>query len=665
MSRTFSAISLFVAASSLLAQAPALSPEFQISGITTHQQLASSVAADTTGNFVVVWSGYGTGSAYGVFARRFDAAGAPLGPDFIVSTFTGACCADVAMTPSGDFVVAWRDLREGGYYGGYGVVARRYDGAGNPTSPEIPVNTYTTGNQIFQRVDIDPAGNFVVVWASLAGQDGWGYGVFGQRFNDAGVKQGPEFRVNTETFGHQNFPDVAVDPSGGFVAVWEGYRDGVSGVLAQRYDAVGLPLGEEFVISQYSGPGWRALPNVDSDSLGDFVVTWMSSQQTNFYFDVLARRFRFDGTPRGDEFRIHAAEGTVSQTAPEVAVTADGAFTIAWNSFYLFDETQKILARSFDAAGRPLTAPFQLNTQTTINQSLASVAVDGRGGFVIVWDCSVSQGSCLDGDSDGVAGRRGGVPNARPMSVDISGGNVPAGGSNLNGVLEADELVVVAPAWNNNSGADLPLTGTASDFTGPAGPTYTLVDASADYGTIGTDLTNDCAVTGNCLTVGVSDTRPTAHWDATFEETLSSGETKTWTLHVGESFGDVSVTHQFYAFIENVFHNGITGGCGAGNFCPDNSVTRGQMAVFLLKSEHGSDYAPPPCSGTFPDVGCPGHQFADWIEQLSAEGITGGCGGGNDCPDNPVTRAQMAVFLLSRSTARRTRRRHAWESSMT
>jgi hypothetical protein len=68
------------------------------------------------------------------------------------------------------------------------------------------------------------------------------------------------------------------------------------------------------------------------------------------------------------------------------------------------------------------------------------------------------------------------------------------------------------------------------------------------------------------------------------------------------------------------------------------------MAVFLLKASHGSGYVPPACTGVFPDVACPG-QFADWIEQLAEEQITGGCGGGNYCPSNPNTRGQMAVFI--------------------
>ena len=69
------------------------------------------------------------------------------------------------------------------------------------------------------------------------------------------------------------------------------------------------------------------------------------------------------------------------------------------------------------------------------------------------------------------------------------------------------------------------------------------------------------------------------------------------------------------------------------------------MAVFLLKAEHGPSYTPPVCHGIFADVPCPGGFAVNWIEQLSTEGITGGCGGGNYCPDNPNTRAQMAVFL--------------------
>jgi uncharacterized repeat protein (TIGR03803 family) len=113
-------------------------------------------------------------------------------------------------------------------------------------------------------------------------------------------------------------------------------------------------------------------------------------------------------------------------------------------------------------------------------------------------------------------------------------------------------------------------------------------------------------------------------------------------------FLDVPQGDIFHDFVEKVFRSGITAGCGGGNYCRNNSVTRAQMAVFLLKSEHGPNYAPPTCAGIFTDVEClPTPAFAvDWIEQLFNEGITGGCGTGIYCPNNPVTREQMAVFLL-------------------
>ena len=129
---------------------------------------------------------------------------------------------------------------------------------------------------------------------------------------------------------------------------------------------------------------------------------------------------------------------------------------------------------------------------------------------------------------------------------------------------------------------------------------------------------------------------------------ITNGDTTSVTLPAAwfADFLDVPGDHIFHDYIEKVFRNGITAGCGAGNYCPSAPVTRAQMAVFLLKAEHGSGYAPPACTGHFGDVPCPS-TFADWIEQLAAENITAGCGDGtNYCPGAAVIRQQMAVFLL-------------------
>jgi hypothetical protein len=110
-------------------------------------------------------------------------------------------------------------------------------------------------------------------------------------------------------------------------------------------------------------------------------------------------------------------------------------------------------------------------------------------------------------------------------------------------------------------------------------------------------------------------------------------------------FLDVPCPSTFADWIEALADEGISGGCGTGNFCPTNPVRRDQMAPFLLKAEHGSSYVPPSCAGAFGDVACPS-LFADWIEQLAVEQITGGCGGGNYCPLSNSTRGQMAVFVV-------------------
>jgi IPT/TIG domain/S-layer homology domain len=110
-------------------------------------------------------------------------------------------------------------------------------------------------------------------------------------------------------------------------------------------------------------------------------------------------------------------------------------------------------------------------------------------------------------------------------------------------------------------------------------------------------------------------------------------------------FADVPCPSTFANWIEALADEGISGGCGSGNFCPTNPVRRDQMAPFLLKAEHGSSYVPPVCTGLFDDVTCPS-LFADWIEQLNAESITGGCGGANYCPLANANRGQMAVFVV-------------------
>jgi uncharacterized repeat protein (TIGR02543 family) len=116
----------------------------------------------------------------------------------------------------------------------------------------------------------------------------------------------------------------------------------------------------------------------------------------------------------------------------------------------------------------------------------------------------------------------------------------------------------------------------------------------------------------------------------------------------GTGFTDVPVTHWAAAWIKQLAVEGITTGCGPSIYCPESAVNRDQMAIFLLRVKHSSSYTPPALGsgGTgFTDVPVT-HWAAAWIKQLAAEGITTGCGVGLYCPSAPVSRAEMAMFLV-------------------
>jgi hypothetical protein len=203
---------------------------------------------------------------------------------------------------------------------------------------------------------------------------------------------------------------------------------------------------------------------------------------------------------------------------------------------------------------------------------------------------------------------------------------------------------------------------------GGPGPSVTAIapasgDASASNPVVltGTDFVAGATVEiGGIAAVGVDVTGPTSASAETpaltpgtlNDVTLVNPDTQSATLYAGwfADFVDVPQADIFHAYVETIFRNGITAGCTGGNYCRDASVTRAQMAVFLLKSKFGAAHVPPACANVFTDVICPS-LFADWIEELYALGVTGGCQSSPlaYCPNNAVTRAQMAVFLLKAS----------------
>ena len=200
---------------------------------------------------------------------------------------------------------------------------------------------------------------------------------------------------------------------------------------------------------------------------------------------------------------------------------------------------------------------------------------------------------------------------------------------------------------SSNSLAGLPFT-TGETYTVEKNPTF--ADVPLDYWAWKyIESLYDSGITGGCSTNPLNYCPTSSVTRAQMAVFLLKGiHGQAFTppaVNGSTGFNDVAVEYWAAAWIKQLAAEGITGGCGNSNYCPENTVTRDQMAVFLLKAKYGSSYAPPAVTDTgFTDV--PTDYWAGaWIKQLAAEAITGGCGGGLYCPANPVTRDQMAVFL--------------------
>ncbi len=325
-----------------------LGPQFVVSSFTTGDQIEPDVAMDRFGNFVVVWSGQGqVGQGAnaviddrGVWARVFNADGIPLGDQFLVNQTTVAVQDQpaVAMDAMGNFVVTWSS--NAATLDHYGIWGRRFASDGTPLSNEFLVNATVNPAQIGSDVAMDDAGNFVVVWES-DGQDGAGWGIYGQRFDATGNRLGPEFRINEYTPADQIAPQVAMDADGDFAVVWSSfYQDGSGyGVYGRRYSRTGQPLGGEARVNQQT-LYWQYQPAISMSDDGMIVVTWTAVNQDNLGGrddGIFARMFQPDGSdyvnpasgmPLG-EFRINAIV-VGDQNASAVAMDADGDFTTVW-----------------------------------------------------------------------------------------------------------------------------------------------------------------------------------------------------------------------------------------------------------------------------------------------------------------------------------------------
>jgi len=218
--------------------------ELAVNSYMVDTQVNPVISDFSTNNFVVVWQSRAQdGSNYGVFAQKYFANSSKFGPEFRVNTETQDIQANprIAGLQNGNFVIIWTSLVQDG--SSWGIFSQLYDKNGTNIGGEFQVNTYIPNAQYYPDLAALTQGGFVVVWASN-GQDGDGYGIYGQRLDENATFIGQEFQVNNFTTGDQSYPKVSGLQDGGFVVTWQSNgQDGSGfGIFGQRYDRNGDPV---------------------------------------------------------------------------------------------------------------------------------------------------------------------------------------------------------------------------------------------------------------------------------------------------------------------------------------------------------------------------------------------------------------------------------------
>lgn len=336
--------------------------EFLVNTETYNAQDEPAVAMAGDGSFVVVWESYP--DYYHIAGQRFSSTGAPVGSEFRVNSSDGFTyyTSDVAMSPDGSFVVVWThnsDTATGIADDEMAVLGRRFDSAGAPIGNDFLVNTYTTGYQVDPSVARMPDGSFIVVWSDNE-QDA----VVGMRYDSVGGSVGGAFTINqsSTSFGG---PSVAGAPGHGFVVVWSTGFFSTADVLARRYDSSGVPQGGQFVVPATT-LGYQGRSDVSMASDGSFVVAWINGINDGDVFARRFDSAGTPQGGEFQINEVRAAESAYRNSLA-VSGPGDGSFVVTWVGDYSGYSDTDIMGARF-GVGSVGCAPAPLTTcrETTV-----------------------------------------------------------------------------------------------------------------------------------------------------------------------------------------------------------------------------------------------------------------------------------------------------------
>ena len=330
------------------------------------------------------------------------------GSEFLVNSTTSGNqeLSSVAALSSGGYLVTWTDYSaSSGDTSQLAIRAQAYDSSSNVIGDEFLVNTTTSKDQYDSYVLGLSNGGFVVAWTdlSLSSDDTSATAIRAQVFDSSFSKVGSEFLVNTSTSSEQTSSSLAALNSGKFVAVWSdgsnsGSDNSLGAVRGQLFDGTGSKIGSEFLVNTTTLRG-QDEPSTASSGSGFIVAFTDNSRSTDdpSAGAIRAQRFNLDGSKNGSEFLVNTTT-TGDQRKPSVDILTNGSFVVTWSTEGA-DSFRDIRGQMFDSSGSKIGSEFSVNTTTNYDQYDSRVIALSGGGFVVFWTDREGGGSDQSGFS--------------------------------------------------------------------------------------------------------------------------------------------------------------------------------------------------------------------------------------------------------------------------
>ena len=307
------------------------SGEFRVNQFRNDNQTAPVVGMDANGNFVIAWASDGQdGDGTGIYAQRYEANGNRIGTEFRVNTSTDFDQRDpaIAMDQNGRFVITWASQASTNL-SDIDIFARTFNASGAPIGSNFQVNTSTDDRHDFPAASIASDGTIAITWES-EDLDIFSSGdrdVLARLFNSSGTPLSNEFQVNVATEGEQFNPAIGMAPNGNYVVTWtdQNSDSSVFRLVGRRFSG-DLPASGEFTIES-STDGTQGDSVIGIDDSGNFVVAWTDVQVNLVDLNISARRYNADGTSDGGVIRVNSLG---FNTSPAISSDADGDIVMTW-----------------------------------------------------------------------------------------------------------------------------------------------------------------------------------------------------------------------------------------------------------------------------------------------------------------------------------------------